>query len=265
MPRLLLVFCLGIVADAANAKSLERIRRDGIVRIGVNPEFPMHSFSTLRNYNGFDIDIGEKLREGLRVRKVQFRPIAAADRVNALREDRIDIALGAFTRIPEREALVDFSIALHPEVMDVLLTDRLADIRLWPELNRPDIRIVDMEGNASVSFIREYLPLAHLVLVKRNADMVRSIANGKADAMVENTSFFMAFTEAYGNIRWRRLREPIQLRYCGVGVSKGNAALLSAVNDIVRELHWSGYIKSRWDRWYPESAQAPAGARHSLP
>lgn len=232
-----------------HARSLEDIHKRGVIRVGVNPNFPVHSFYGRQNkLEGFDIDIGKRLAKELGV-EVEFVPTETALRVPFLTADRIDVSLGALTRTPEREQLIDFTIPLHTEAMGVLTTDRVK-VNSWRELNDPSITLVNMRGNASVPMIQKELPRAKLLLVDANADTVRSIAQGRADALVENVAFFIVFTKAYPGIHWRVLRDPIQVAYCGVGVSKGNDALRAALNTILAKFHRSGLIQYEWKKWY---------------
>jgi hypothetical protein len=133
--------------------------------------------------------------------------------------------------------------------MGVLTTDKLK-FRTWRDLNHPAVTLVNMRGNASVPFIKEQLPRAQVLLVDGNADTVRSIAQGRADALVENVAFFMVFTKAYPKIQWRVLPDPIKVTYCGVGVSKGNDALRVELNRILADLHRTGFIQYAWKKWY---------------
>ena len=238
-----------LAVSAAEARSLEEIRQLGVIRIGVNPNFPVHSFYGPRNrLEGFDIDIGNRLARELGV-QARFIPTETALRVPFLNAGRIDISLGALTRTPEREKVIDFTIPLHTEAMGVLTTSKL-DVKSWRDLNSPDIRLVNMRGNASIPFIRKQLPRAQLLLVDGNADTVRSIAQGRADAMVENVAFFIVFTKAYRDIEWRVLPDPIDVAYCGIGVEKGNDTLRLALNQTLALLHRSGFIEYEWRKWY---------------
>jgi polar amino acid transport system substrate-binding protein len=245
-------FALAVLLLAAfgvSARTLEEIRQEGTIRIGVNPNFPAHSFYGAKNeFQGFDIDVGKRLAKMLAV-NVEFVPTETALRVPFLTADRIDVSLGALTRTPEREKLIDFTIPLHTEAMGVLTTDKVS-VSSWRELNSPEITLVNMRGNSTIPFIQKELPRAKLLLVDSNADTVRSIAQGRADAMVENVAFFILFTKAYTNIRWRVLRDPIQVAYCGVGVSKGNDGLRQELNRALAEMHRTGYINYEWKKWY---------------
>ena len=76
------------------------------------------------NWEGFDIDVGNKIAEALGV-KAEFVPTETPQRVPFLVADKIDISLGALTRTAERAKLIEFTVPLHTEVMAVLTTDKV--------------------------------------------------------------------------------------------------------------------------------------------
>ena len=246
----------GLAAPFGLARDLDDIISDGTIRIGVNPNFPpMSSFSLTNQLEGFDIDIGNRIGEALAV-DVEFVTTQTAQRVPFLVSNRIDIALGAMTRTPARAKLISYTVPLHSESMGVITTDKV-DIASWEELNREEITLVNMRGNLSVSLLKERLPKPGVLLVDGNADTIRAIAQGRADALVENVDFFLRFTANYPKVRWRVLDDPIYVAWCGIGVGKGNYALRDFLNALLYDLHASGYIDGTWRQWYGTPMAAP--------
>ena len=120
------VLALAGATSLAEARSLDDIIKAGVIRVGINPNFPpMSSYGDSNEFEGFDIDIGNKIAEALGV-KAEFVPTETAQRVPFLVADRIDISLGALTRNAERAKLIDYTVPLHTEAMAVLTTDKVA-------------------------------------------------------------------------------------------------------------------------------------------
>lgn len=234
---------------AASASSLDAIIRSGTIRVGVNPNFPpMSSYGSTNELEGFDVDIGRKIAEALGV-QAEFVTTETAQRVPFLLSNRIDIALGALTRTTERAKLVSFTVPLHTESMGVITTDRI-DATSWSDLNREDITLVNMRGNLSVNLLKGKLPKPKVLLVDGNADTIRAIAQGRADALVENVDFFLNFTENYSDVKWRVLKDPIYVSWCGIGLKKGSLELKDFLNILLFELHKDGTISAIWEKWY---------------
>lgn len=252
----LLLVMLAALPAATMARPLAEVRSAGVIRIGVNPNFPpMSAYGPKNELEGFDVDVANAIARALGV-KLQLVPTATAQRIPFLTAGRVDLALGALTITPERAEVVDFTVPLHTETMSVLLTDRVR-AKSWRELDRADITLVNMRGNTSVALLKEKLPKAKVLLVDGNADTVRALAQGRADAMVENIDFFWRYTKAHPNVRWQRLPEPILTKTCGIGVGKGNVTLRAAVDEALRKLHSDGTIGRLWEKWYGAPMTVP--------
>lgn len=239
----------GLTAAAADARSLDDILSSGTIRIGINPNFPNMSVrNDAGEWVGFDIDVGAEIARRLGV-EVEWVPTETPQRVPFLTADRIDISLGALTRNSERAKLIDYTVPLHTEVLAVLTTEAVAGDS-WRDFDRADITLANMRGNWTVEWTQQNLPNAKLELVDTLADTVRLVAQGRADAIIENIDFFMAFTKQYPDVKWRVLPDPIDVAYCAIGVGQGQANLVEVLNIILFALHNSGFVNQTWETHY---------------
>ena len=77
------VLAVAALIGVAEARSLDDMIKAGVIRIGVNPNFPPNSsYNDKNELEGFDIDIGNKIAEAL---KLQGRVRADRDRRSACR------------------------------------------------------------------------------------------------------------------------------------------------------------------------------------
>ena len=250
---------IGLVAVAGSqveARSLDDIIASGTLRVGINPNFPNMSVrNDAGEWEGFDIEIGKALAEGLGV-KPEWVPTETAQRVPFLVSDRIDISLGALTRNAERAKVIDYTVPLHTEVLAVLTTDA-SDAATWEDLNKDDVTLANMRGNWTVGWTEENMPNVKMELVDSIADTVRLVAQGRADAIVENIDFFMGFTKNYPDVKWRVLPDPISVAYCGIGVSQGNDGLKEVLNILLYDMHSSGKVNELWQTFYGAPMLSP--------
>lgn len=234
---------------AVQARSLDDILADGKIRIGINPNFPNMSVrNAAGEWEGFDIEVGKALAAAIGV-EVEWVPTETPQRVPFLVSDRIDISLGALTRNSERAKLIDFTVPLHTEVLAVLTTEAVEGAT-WKDLDKDTVTLANMRGNWTVDWTAENLPAAKLELVDTMADTVRLVAQGRADAIVENIDFFMAFTKNYPDVKWRVMPDPIDVAYCAIGVSQGNENLAEVLNIALFNLHNSGTVNALWEQYY---------------
>lgn len=242
--------------ESGNTRSLDAILREGTIRIGVNPNFPpMSSYGVSNELEGFDVDVGRMIAEALGV-EAHFVNTETAQRVPFLLSNRIDIALGALTRTPDRAKLISFTVPLHTESMGVITTDRI-DATSWKDLDSEDITLVNMRGNLSVELLKSRLPKPEVLLVDANADTIRAIAQGRADALVENVDFFLDFTNNYSEVNWRVLDDPIYVAWCAIGLKKNSPELKGFLDILLFELHSDGSIGTAWEKWYGAPMAVP--------
>lgn len=238
-----------VPATALQAKSLDEILSDGTIRIGINPNFPnMSTRGDGGDWEGFDIDVGTRIAAALGV-EVEWVPTETAQRVPFLVSDRIDVSLGALTRNAERAKLIDYTVPIHTEVLAVLATDQIEGDS-WQEFNKEGVTLANMRGNWTVGWIEENMPEVEMELTDSIADTVRLVAQGRADAIVENIDFFMGFTDQHEGTNWRVVDEPIFVAYCAAGVSQGNDQLVEVLNIVLYDMHASGDILSLWEENY---------------
>jgi polar amino acid transport system substrate-binding protein len=234
---------------AVEARSLDDILADGKIRIGINPNFPNMSVrNAAGEWEGFDIEVGKALAATMGV-EIEWVPTETPQRVPFLVSDRIDMSLGALTRNAERAKLIDFTVPLHTEVLAVLTTEAVT-AETWKDLNKDTVTLANMRGNWTVDWTAENIPAAKMELVDTLADTVRLVAQGRADAIVENIDFFMAFTKNYPDVKWRVLPDPIDVAYCAIGVSQGNENLAEVLNIALFNLHNSGKVNELWEQFY---------------
>lgn len=242
-------FAIAAMLGVAEARSLDDIIKEGVLRVGINPNFPpMSSRNSAGEWEGFDIQIGNKLAEALKV-KAEFVPTETAQRVPYLVADTIDISLGALTRNSERAKLIEYTVPLHTEVLAVLTTEANT-VTDWKGFNDAKYTLANMRGNWTVDYLKAELPNAKLELVDTIADTVRLVAQGRADAIIENIDFFMAQTKNYPDVKWKTLPNPIDVAYCGIGVQRGNYPLRDALNIVLYNLHSSNFVNEQWEKAY---------------
>ena len=105
-------------------------------------------------------------------------------------------------------------------------------------------------GNWSVDYLKKELSNAKMELVDTIADTVRLVAQGRADAIVENIDFFMKHTKNYPDVKWKVLPNPIDIGWDAIGVQRGNYPLRDFLNVVLYNLHTSNFVNETWEKWY---------------
>ena len=268
MKRFKLVLCvlavaasLLFVASATMAKTLNEIIDAGVIRVGINPTLPpLGIFNDKNEIDGFDKDVAQAIAEALGV-KLEIVKVGSPDRIPFVAADKIDFVMGAMTRNPKRAQIIDFTLPVHTEVFGVLTTEenKKAD---WKEYNDAGITLVQVRGTTPVPFIEKNLPNAKVLLLDNYPDVIRAIAQGRGQAMVDVVDFMWDHTATHKDVKWEVVDTPINVYFCCLGVAKGNSTLRDWLNVQLFELHRSGTINEYWEKWFggPMVFDVPATA-----
>lgn len=232
----------------ASARTLDEILADKTIRVGVNPTLPpLGVYDDTNSIAGFDVDFATKIAEMLGV-ELEIVQLGGPDRIPFVASGKVDFVMGAMTRTPERAKVIDFTAPVHTEVLGVLTTDKNA-FGDWKEFNTPDVTFVEVRGSTPVQFLKENLPEAKVLLLDNYPDVIRALAQGRGDAMLDVIDFVGEHMNKY-DTAWRVVETPVDVYYCALGVAKGNDSLRNWLNVAIFELHRDGVVDDLWVKWF---------------
>jgi polar amino acid transport system substrate-binding protein len=232
----------------ADARTLDEILASKKIVFGINPNLPpLGTYDAKNNIDGFDVSIASKIADSLGV-KLEIVPVGSNDRVPFLLADKIDAVMGGMTRNADRLKVIDFTDPVNTEVLGVLTTQSTT-YKDWTQLNDPAVRLVQVRGTTPVKLIQDKLPKAQLLLLDNYPDAVRSIAQGRADALIDVLDFMLSYTKNYPT-KWRVVDAPIEVDYDCIGIKKGNTALTERLNKEIGVLQKNGYVAASWKKWF---------------
>ncbi len=227
------------------ARTLDEILSSNKLVVGVNLAFPpLGMFDDKNQEAGFDVEFSKKIAEMLGV-ELEIVNTGSPDRIPFVASGKIDYVMGAMTRTPARAKVIDFTVPVHTEVLGVLTTEG-KPFKHWKDLNDPSVKLVQVRGSTPVKFIKDNLPKAEVLLLDNMADLVRALAQGRGDAVIEVIDFLGNHMNTHKTTKWRVIETPINIYYCTLGVAKGNSTLRDWLNVAIFELHRGGFIDTAW-------------------
>ena len=236
--------------STAQARTLDEIISDGTVRIGVHPNIPPLSFRDQDgNWQGWDIEMGKLLADKIGA-EVEFVPVEWKARVPSLISDQIDFSMAALTRNSKRAKVIDFTVPIHTENLAVLTTDKVGKISSWKDLDKKGLTMVGCRGCFPVNWMKTNMPNVKVLIVDSGSDMVRTIAQGRADGMVANLEWHKRFTENFKDVNWVIIDDVIRTSYCAIGVAKGNSSLRDFLNLALYEIQSTGKHNEIWESFW---------------
>ena len=230
------------------ARTLDEILADGTLKVGVNPTLPpLGTFNEQNEIDGFNVDVATRIAEMLGV-ELEVVQVGSPDRIPFVASGRIDFVMGAMTRTPERAKVIDFTLPVHTEVFGVLTTED-KPYSDWRDLNSSEVTMVQVRGTTPVPFIEENLPEAEVLLLDNYPDVIRALAQGRGDAMLDVVDFVGEHMNNH-DVEWKVVETPVDIYYCSLGVAKGNYSLRDWLNVALFELHRDGVVDEYWRKWF---------------
>lgn len=245
----------------ADARDLGRIIASGTLNVGINPGLPpLGQYGRTNALEGFDIDIATQLAGALGVR-ANLVPVTSAGRIPYLMANKVDIILGGMTRSPERARVIAFSAPLYTEAFSIL-TPGTGHPDSLAALDRPDMRLVEARGSSAVPFVATHAPQAQVLLLDGYPDVIRALAQGRADAMIDVSEYVTHYLAAYPATHWHVTRlAGVPVDYDCVGLAQDNAPLLARLNQAIATMHRTHAMENTYEKWFgTPMAPLPAGS-----
>ncbi|WP_457441224.1 amino acid ABC transporter substrate-binding protein [Pseudomonas sp. TE3786] len=207
--RLVLIGLLSTLPALASADTLERIRSSQTLTLGYLPDFaPFSSDGSGGKPEGYAIELCNQVADylhhepGLSGVQVQFKPVTRAESVSAVSSGAIDLLCTPTPQTLERRKSVGFSIPVYTAGLAVVVRQNAADdlVRVlngetahqgptWrATINRGIARntFATTAGGVTEAWIHQQVNrlgvVVNLITVQNDADGVRQVAQGKADA-----------------------------------------------------------------------------------
>src|SRR3954467_10038095 len=148
-----------LVPGQAAADQLSEIKAHEKMIIRVSDAIPPFTFRRSGEIVGYDIDLVRGIAKRLGVAP-EFTTIGETDRIKAIQDGRIDLIASTFTRTPDRERQVAFTLDVFnsPQVMIVDKASGLSSIKQMKGLT-----FGVLKGRTSDQNIAEVVPDAQFV------------------------------------------------------------------------------------------------------
>ncbi|GMA19672.1 glutamate ABC transporter substrate-binding protein [Arsenicicoccus piscis] len=228
--------------------------------IGVATDEPGISVKEGSSYSGFDIDTAKYVagKLGVGESNIVWKPVAKADRESALASGEVDLVVQSYSITDARKQKVDFAGPYFEAKQDLLI--RRNDETISSPETLDGKTLCSVKGTTSAAFVKQrYAGKITLREVPSLSECVRSLAAGDVDAVTDDDLILAGFaaTPEYKGVL-RVLGKGFSDETYGIGVKKGDSAMVGKVNSALKEYISSG----AWKKSLNETV-APSG--YSVP
>ncbi len=255
--------------DPGDSPVAKRIVDNGILRVGVNPQFKPFSFKTPDNRQaGVDIDIAKLLARQLGVKLEIVVPGAFSQLIPMLLSDQIDIIMAGMTINFKRAKVVNFTDPYFNTGLSILLNKvkagrlGLSGVSSYQEMmeslaesGREDKLIIAVtKGKSPARSVPVYFPKAQVREYASNEEAAQAVADGKAHIMVHDEIFLKVWVNDHKDTARFKLTvfpRPFKPDHYGFAVRKGNQELVNMLNVFISELYVEDYINRFMTTYLP--------------
>lgn len=240
-----LVGCGSKVEESKSA--IDEIKAAGKIRIGVFSDKPPFGFVDEKGVNqGYDVYLAKRIAKDLLgdENKVEFVLVEAANRVEYLQSNKVDIILANFTVTPERKEKVDFANPYMKVSLGVVSPDG-SPIKSVDDLKGK--KLVVNKGTTAETYFAKNYPDIELVKFEQNTEAFAALKDGRGVALAHDNTLLFA---------WARENEGYTTFISSLGdedaiapaVKKGNTELLDWVNKEIDTLTSEGFFKEAFEK-----------------
>jgi len=243
----------------AHAAELSEIRDRGHLIVGIKTNRPPLGFIDSEGaVDGFEVDIARRLATELLGDEtaVEFVPLSNVDRLNAVLDGRVDIAIAAITLTEPRRRLVNFSDPYYLDGSAFLVGNEIQSLR---DLSTQRIAVLNRSSTAAHA--RYILPAAQLVGVSSYREGQSLLQSGQVDAYAGDASVLTGWLSTQPELTgYSLLPNLISAEPLAVAMPKGTQydELRSAVNQSIRSWYAEDWLQERAAFWALPSGVLPS-------
>jgi polar amino acid transport system substrate-binding protein len=233
---------------SAPAGKLQQVIDRGVLNAGACLTSPPYgSLNASGKPEGFDIDVLTQLADYIGV-KVNIIEVTPAGRVPGVQSGQLDVGACTFSITPERQKQIWFSNPVMATGIGLTVLKNSPITRIEDTAGK---KIAIATGSNYIPIIKGLVPTAKIKTFDTPADLFVALSQHQVDAVAEqNLTSGIAVTHNPKLVvvdQWVGGQQIFQ----GLGIAKGNQALLDKVNDFLAQFHSSGADKKLFTKWIP--------------
>ena len=207
---------------------------DGKLTVATSPDFAPYEFYALDANNnptlaGFDMSLAQYIADYLGL-ELEVVPMDFDGTITELKNKSVDLGMAGYSPDPDRADAMDFSVVYYTGGQSFVTTQANKDkFATLADANNADYSIGAQIGSIQAKLAHQDTPDADVVELSKVTDIIAELLTGKLDGAFIETLVAESYAKNYPDL-CVALDVPYDAEGSVVGVSKGNEALLAAVN-----------------------------------
>ncbi|HWT33048.1 MAG TPA: glutamate ABC transporter substrate-binding protein [Microbacterium sp.] len=218
--------------------TFDRITKAGRVTVGVKEDQPGMGYldTTTGKRSGFDIDVARWMAAslGYDADKIDFKPIASANREQAIVNGDIDYYVGTYSITDERKKQISFAGPYFVTGQGLLVAKDDGTITGKDALTANDV-VCSATGSTSIQRIKAETP-AKTKEYDTYSTCVEDLKNGQVDAVTTDQAILIGYA-AQDPDTLKVVGDPFSEERYGIGLARGDRALEAAFDKTLTDGH----------------------------
>lgn len=237
----------GLLSTTAHAERLTTIKQSGVIKIAIPYDFPpFGSTGPDMKPQGYDIDTAELIGKELKV-KVELVPVSSANRVAYLTTGKADLLISSLGKNPDREKVINFSVAYAPFYNGVFGPK---DLKLSKADELAGKTVGVTRGSIEDLELTKVIPAsANLKRFEDNNSTIAAYLAGQVQVVATGNVVAAAINSQSKRPRQLEQKFLIKNSPCYVGVNKDDPQLLEQVNEIINKAKKNGQLNKISLKW----------------
>ena len=248
-------------APAEEAAKLSTVT-DGVLTVATSPDFAPYEFYAIGEDGnpmlaGFDMALAQYVADYMGL-ELEVIPMDFDGVLSELQMKNVDLGMAGLSPDPAREDAMDFSDIYYEGGQSLVTVKANADtLNSFEACNKAEISVGAQIGSIQMDLANEFSPDADIVALPKVTDIISELLGGKLDAAYIETAVAESYQKNYPDLEIV-LDVPYDVAGSSVGVSKGNEALLAAVNEAIAAAVADGSM----DQFVAEANELAAGEKY---
>lgn len=212
-----------------------KARGDKVI-VGVKEDQPNLGYldAVTGERTGFDVDVARWMAASLGVSEenIEFKPIASANREQAITNGDIDYYVGTYSITDKRKDQIDFA-GPYFETGQGLLVGADSEITGVDSLVA-GVNVCSATGSTPIQNIKDNYPEVTTTEFDTYSQCVEALLNGQVDAVTTDEAILIGYA-AQDPDNLKVVGEPFSTELYGIGLAKGDDALRDHFNTTLEE------------------------------
>ena len=209
---------------------------EGKLTVATSPDFAPYEFYAVVDGNpqlaGFDVALAGYVADYLGL-ELEIIPMDFDGVLNELAAGGVDLGMAGLSPDPARMDAMDFSDIYYQGGQSFVTVQANADkFKSLEDTNKAEYSIGAQNGSIQMDLANQFSADADIVPLVKVTDIVAELLGGKLDGAYIETAVAENYAKSYPELAVV-LDVPYDVEGSAIGVVKGNAGLLAAVNEAV--------------------------------